>query len=350
MKKLFMVLILIMTMLANTLTVAAAERPTLTVDRAVQRAIGNSTQIIELAEGVILEEIRGRDIRQRFLMPSIDLLGIAIDQMVHEIAMAFQHSDRAMQVASITQSVQTGFLAIINAETELEFLDRRIDIDRQNFRFDQIRYEHGLMSVNDFNEARQSLQALERQREDLETQINRVHRSLVNLVGGRRGTHYNVEIELEFVPLGNSRTLDDYIAVTLAQNAGLRREQRSLGVSEYRFEAQGSHSDDDRTRREIELGQEQRRVQTTRDSLTESVISLYDDIRALERRLTSLRTDYENLRTQLAINEAMLDMERMTRLAFDEFILSMDRARNDIRIAEADHSIMVQRLRNPNLN
>ena len=352
MKKLATTLIVTAAMLANTLAVAAAELPTLTVDRAVHRAMGNSERIIQLAEDIILEEIRGREISQRligeFREESI-LLGIAIDRMTHEIAMAFQHSDRSIQIDMITQSIQRIFLEIIKAETDLKFLDREIAIERQNFRFHQIRHEYGLMSNNDFNEARQSIQNLELQRENLEASIDRAHRSLVNIVGGSRRTRYAVQLELEFAPLCHGRTADDFVAIAFAQNAELRRARRNLDVTQYEFNVRGSRSDDDRTAREIQLNRAQRNVQTLRNDLENSIINLYEDIRQMERALAGRRASYTAMQAELAVNEAMLEMERITQIEFDTFLLRMDRLRHGIHTDKADHTMMVQRLRNPNL-
>ena len=351
MKKLIAILIVVITVLSSVSVVTALERPTLTVDRAVRRALGNSEQISRLADDVIIGEINGREIRRKIseVNSEAGLLSLYVQLMMHDISRAFQHSERAIQVSIITQNVQELFLAIINAEKALEFLDRQISIERQNLRFDRIRYEHGLLSVNDFDEARRRVQNLELDRERLETEINRAHRSLISVVGGNRDTRYSVELDLDFAPI-KLRHLDYYVAAALGQNANYLRKQRELEVGRYEFEMGSSRDDDDRTRREILFHRDQRSIHQIRDDLINSITDLYDQIREQERSLTVMRANFETMLAQLAINEALFEMERITQIELDSFLLGLDKARDEIRVAEARYTMMVQRILNPNLH
>ncbi|MCL2618240.1 MAG: hypothetical protein FWD98_04195 [Defluviitaleaceae bacterium] len=351
MKKLVTAAALVITIFAGTVAVQAQETTVLTVDRAVHRAINNSESIRRLAENVVLEEISGRQLSQALMESTHEsiLLSTAIARMTHEIAMAFSHTDRTTQIALITQSVQQGFLAILNAEARMEFMEREIAIARQKHRFDRVRYEHGLLSVHDFNAAARAITNLEIERESLQTEINRAHRQLASIVGGGRTARFCVELELDFAPF-TSRPVEDYVAITLAQNADLRRALRQLEVTRFEYEHRSARNDDDRTARTIEFNRAQRNVMQIREDLESSLLDLYDQIRAQERSLTILRAGYEAMLAQYEINAAMLDMERITQLAFDEFALGLDEMRHSITSAEAGHTLMVQRLRNPNLS
>jgi len=336
---------------AGPFSVAAQERPVLTVDRAVHRAIGNSEQIRQQFEREIVNAIDARQIRQRMREAATpgEHLELVIQLMRSDITMAFQHTERAAQRAQIAQSIQEAFLAIINAEAELEFLDRRIALERQNLRFDRIRYESGLIGTNEFNEARRRLQMRELDRERLEVSITRAHRALVSIVGGSRNTRYDVELDIRFEPL-NNRPLDDYISVALGQNVNLRRQERELSVRQYELDARVSYTRDERTLREIPVAQFQRQIVTERQELADFITDIYEQVREYERELIRLRMDYEAMQLELEINEARLEMDRMTQLEFDEYVLGMDEARVRIRTIEAQHSLARARLLNPNLH
>jgi len=359
MKKLISTILAASIFFAGTVTVSAQEQPVLTVDRAVHMAIANSENIRRLAEDETLNEIQARQIRQSMRETTFELgfLGLAVQLMHNDIAIAAQHTNRAAQRALITQSIEEIFFAIINAETTLEFLDRQIAIERQELIFSRIRHEHGLMSATDFTAANNRLLELQLEREQREVEIARAYRSLNEIVGSPRNTRHTVVLETEFEPLGTRRDVDSYVASALGNNASLRQMERELGISRYEFDARygidsrsGVSTSDTFTQNEISLSRSERNLQTARDNLRNQITDQYEHVRQLERSLTILNMSYETLQTTLAINEVRLDLGRMTQLEFDTFKLSLDRTRDNIRVAEVQHTFAVNRLTNTHLH
>jgi len=359
MKKLVSTIVIITTLLAGTVTVAAQEPQPLTVDRAVHMAIANSENIRRLNEDEILNEIQARQIRQGMRESTFELgfLGLAVQLMHNDIAIAAQHTNRAAQRALITHSIEEIFFAIINAETTLEFLDRQIAIERQELIFSRIRHEHGLMSSADFSAANNRLLELQLEREQREVEIARAYRSLNEIVGSPRNTRHTVVLETEFEPLGTRRDVDSYIASALGNSASLRQMERELGIGQFEFDAiygpgarSGASTSDTFTQRDISLARSERNLQTSRDNLRNQITDQYEHVRQLERSLTILNMNYEALQTTLAINEVRLDLGRMTQLEFDTFKLNLDRSRDSIRVAEVQHTLAVERLTNTHLH
>ena len=359
MKKLISAIVVITTLLAGTVSVAAQEQPVLTVDRAVQMAIANSENIRRLTEDEILNEIQARQIRQSMRETTFELgfLGLAVQLMHSDIAIGAQHSNRAAQRAIITQSIEEIFFAIINAENTLEFLDRQIAVERQNLVFSRIRHEHGLMSATEFTAANNRLLELQLEREQREAEIARAHRSLNEVIGGGRNTRHTVVLDVEFEVLGTTRSLEHYIASAIGTNANLRRMERELGVTQFEFDARygidarsGESTSDAFTEREIALSRAERNLQTARDNLRDQITDQYEHIRQLERNLIIMNLNYEALQTTLAINKVQFELGRMTQLEFDTFMLSFDRAQDSIRVSETQHTFAVQRLTNTHLH
>ena len=353
MRKIIIALTIIITTLASTVTVAAQQPPTLTVNQAVNRAMANSERLREMFEDALLTDIEARQIRERLrLPPALSFeghLSNVVQLMRNDISRAFQHTERTAQRTQVTHSIQSLFLAIIDAETSLKFMDRQLRIDRQNLNFDRIRHEHGLISEVDYTAARNNFEIEQLRRERLEEEINRAYRALIEVVGGNPNARFTIELELDFQPLGN-RPVEDYVAIALAQSASLRRQQRELSVTQYQIEASPRFSQDERIIDEITLTQAERSLQSSRDFLRDTIINLYDQIIDSERSLTEQRIRYEAMYTELAINEVQLELGRMTQMEFDAFVLRMDESRDNIRRTQNNHTLNVQRLRTPSLH
>lgn len=334
--------------------VAAGERPSMTLRQAVDRAIAHSESLRRMDEREQLTEMQALQNRLNMLESESNmLLAASIANMRYDIARVFSIADRHIQIETLEQSIMTLYMAIVQAEVDLEFYDTDLDIRRRRLAVYRLRNENGLLSDHEFNTAQRAYHQAQLQRHSLEEALDDAYRALEDVLRSvsRGGVRYVIEFDLPFEPLG-SRTQDAFAEAAVAGNAGLRRDARELEVR--RFEQQRPHGENPQTplQREqarLNLDWAERDHNTNRTNIRNAAGTLYRSIRSMEANRTVQREQLTTLRSQLDINKHLVELGRMTQLDLDQFRLDLARAEESLRRTEVNHALSLRRLSNPNL-
>ena len=364
-KSIVKILVLGVSLIFLTNTAYANEVPELTVTDATNRAIRNSSQI-RAAEDNILnvseEEARARDVLWNNPMAgTADVIRFQTSMLALDLERAINNTSIAMQRAGAEILITNHFANIIMAQNELALFDENLRILEREVEIANIRYNLGLAGSADVQSARHNLSVTVNNRANLQNSLDASFRELNRAMGVSHNSQnrvYDVILDLEFEPMGDIN-LQRYINQSVQNDARVQGNRGSLEISTFQLDNRmlmfdpmtGAVTPGQQTRAQAELNvtQAERELSDTIQSVENSVIDLYNQIRNLELVITATEIQLAVMLQENAIVQVHYSTGNITRLDVERSNLGVANMQETLRRQKINHSIMVMQLTNPYL-
>lgn len=344
-------LTLIIVIAITAVPVAAQEQTTLTLREAVNRAIAHSDSFRRLGEQARLDEMRNIQARNDLLNTEENhYLATAVRVMRYDIVRIFSINNRYDQIEALEDSIMRLYTAITNAEADLLFHDRSIDIGRRRLAADRVRHENGLLSDQDWSTRQREHHQAQLARTSLESTLDQAYQALSEVMNRSSSDEmrYSITFDLPFEPLG-SRSLAVLAETAVTNSTALRRTSRDLEVTRFQHERAQGQTELQREEQRLQLDWAERDLRASQDRQRDNTAAIYRNLRNLESTRTIQQEQIQTLRTQLDIGEHRVELGLMTRLDLDQLHLDFDRAVENLRRTEASHALALNQILTPSL-
>ena len=344
-------------------TAFANELPQLTTQEATRRAINNSTAIRNAQDNISLtreQEQRQRDILwSNNVATSADFFRFEALMLSLDAQRAVNHTNIAVQRATLEFVVNNHFSNITNAQNELYNFDKNLSIQTRDLENLRIMVDLGMASQSQLDMANNAYQQALHNRANLESSVYTAFRELNRLMGTSQNDVYELVFELNFEPILADINIANYIR--LHQNNDVQIEMARNQLNLARFELDNHRAQTNPitgavipggttfAEREISVAQANRDLNDARDRVHNNVTDLHNNIISLQLSIEAMLLQLSILQQEQEIREVQYSVGNITALELDRAAIQIYNLQENVRRQQATHTLLVMQLTNPNI-
>ncbi len=326
-----------------------AERVTLTVEEAVEKAISYSHTLKNIEENIEQADENFDDTVTSYTTAEegYDIIDLSTQlRSIRNQILNYQLSSEVEKL-SIEISVKEYFADIINAEKQLELYQEEIDIAEAELEIAKVKMELGLLSETDYQSQVSSYNSTVRAKRNLATTIEDAYNSLNTVLGNDLKTKYNLVLDMEYSEYDGD-SLTTTINKALSSSQTIIESERSYELTKYELDSFSLlTSSGTRYQREVAVSQAARSLEDTRTSVQTSVENMYNQIMSLEDSYKDNLESLKELESNLEILKVKYELGSATELEVRNAQYKVDSMQLTIENQVAEHEILVEKFSNP---
>lgn len=330
----------------------AAETVTLTYERAVELARANNTTLERLVNSYdSLNDSRGEASGVLGTEAEIDVKLSALSAIASiEGGTAAVKENQKVVEAAAELGVLSSFISVSNANSDIEYNQKEYAYQRKAVDEASIKYNLGLISRMDYNEAAMGLTSLSASLGSIRSGLEESLVTLRNLTGLESDVQVKLEYDYEYKPLAAEFDIEAYIASAKNNDPSILALKADVDAKEkaVRFWSPTSEAT---TYKEAEAGY-QSAVRSYRDGLDSiefNIRAQYNTVRSMEENIDVLKYEVDNARLELLKKKAELEVGSITKLAYENQALQLEKAEHELENNMRTYALVRFQLENPSL-
>lgn len=329
-------------------------RENLDIDTATEMALKNSTELktanlsLELSE----KQVESSQNTVDYNTGSNGLQSI-LSLIKNQASYKNSEEEKAVTEQKIAYEMEQSFIEILNLERDIEISERNIDIQEKNLNISRAKYNMGLLSKQELNEAESSF---EKSKENIETQKTNLKNAFknLNIIIGESDTskEYNLLIDVEYNLLEIETSIETYAEARTLESVAVKNAERNLQVTKQSYVVE-QVSDTGTT---VSLMQAENSVSTSEMSLSDmkenmenQIVNLYNTIKSLETSIENNKKQLSDLNKNLEIAKLKYDMGSISEIELLQAENQVAEMENTIIEQIYQHNQNVKQLGNVNL-
>lgn len=329
-------------------------RENLDIDTAIDMALKNSTELktanlsLELSE----KQVESSQNTVDYNTGSNGLQSI-LSLIKNQASYKNSEEEKAVTEQKIAYEMEQSFIEILNLERDIEISERNIDIQEKNLNISRAKYNMGLLSKQELNEAESSF---EKSKENIETQKTNLKNAFknLNIIIGESDTskEYNLLIDVDYEPVEIETSIETYAEARTLESVAVKNAERNLQVTKQSYVVE-QVSDTGTT---VSLMQAENSVSTSEMSLSDmkenmenQIVNLYNTIKSLETSIENNKKQLSDLNKNLEIAKLKYDMGSISEIELLQSENQVAEMENTIIEQIYQHNQNVKQLENVNL-
>lgn len=333
----------------------AQDTSSLTYQNAVKRAIDNNLSLERTKKN--LEDIDKSLTKGFGIDPIMDPTGqnvisaalqynAAIDNE-KATKMAYEAQKEAMNL-----SIKNSFLNIKYLEKNNKLLDEKISNMAKKLSVNTLKYQHGMMSKNDYDNSKLDMEKLQTSKKENKLKIDMAYKSLANIIGSgdiKKIEYIDVKYET-LDSLGISR--QSAVGKAISESASIFSQNANIRALEERIKydlLDTSQTALPRAETTMSVSMKDLNLRTSKKNLENTVVETANNIENLELNIKDLKSQIENLETQAKNISKLVELGFNTKLELENIELKI----NELKLQEENlmnnHNILVERYKKPYL-
>ncbi len=329
-------------------------RENLDIDTAIDMALKNSTELktanlsLELSE----KQVESSQNTVDYNTGSNGLQSI-LSLIKNQASYKNSEEEKAVTEQKIAYEMEQSFIEILNLERDIEISERNIDIQEKNLNISRAKYNMGLLSKQELNEAESSF---EKSKENIETQKTNLKNAFknLNIIIGESDTskEYNLLIDVDYEPVEIETSIETYAEARTLESVAVKNAERNLQVTKQSYVVE-QVSDTGTT---VSLMQAENSVSTSEMSLSDmkenmenQIVNLYNTIKSLETSIENNKKQLSDLNKNLEIAKLKYDMGSISEIELLQAENQVAEMENTIIEQIYQHNQNVKQLENVNL-
>lgn len=325
--------------------------PTLTIDEAIKYTLSSDTSYLNLVETGTLNEYSRSDTISSLIGSDVaNWTSANVQLMQAETKLALQSSNEQQKKLSLQNTLTKYFMDIITAEKSLELSKQSLEITKTELNILNTKVKLGLISQTEYNTA---VKDYEKSANDLaaeETSISSAYIELNRLMGKPLDSRYTLVLNFEYSEYGEV-DLDRYISTSTSKNVNIKQKISDYEVASYKYDYWWTFSSSTFGKDELSIKatQAKRDVDDAKESLKLNIINAYNDMKDLEVQISSNQLELKNMKSQLSVKEAELELGKITALEVKKYSLQISQLEEKIRQQKYNHGLMVWQFEHPDV-
>lgn len=247
-----------------------------------------------------------------YALPSIRAKeGLKLADKWGEMQLALTADQTGISIKSSMDAVSLKLEKQKNLKDKIEFLERKLKTER-------LKYDYGMLSLNDLRDVESALFAAKQNLAILEKELDAAYEDLNYALGYPESQRDLPEYDLKYVPLPQvdleKKIKDDTASDPYLWFAMEQRELAQFALTTYEYNADAQSW----TLTKLDLSSANLNTANTEKALAKTIRSRYDQLRLLEENLESLQITLDQ--TKRSVNAARLqfDIGMITKIQLEE--------------------------------
>jgi outer membrane protein TolC len=348
---------------AKTVTTAEgdAEASSLTIEEAVAKAIANSSSLKTLDDNQELEENSFKNTSTSLTNYDSDdengansYLDLAVQYK--RLATSIKNYDDSKEVTKqqLEQSIREYFIAIIEAENEIDLYEQNMAIQEQSIKIDETKLKLGLISQSEYDSARNTYANLKSNRDTLENKLTSAYSNLNVILGANTKERYNISYDCTYTREADTIVLASVISKAQSNSYSIKQKKNAVDIAKYDLEkyslsTSSNYSSDTRDTKEATYNKATRDYGDAIDNIEVTITNWYNSLKENEQSYADNISTLELKKSQLSIYETKLELGTITELDLKKYKYEISSLENTVETLKYNHDLLVRKLNNPDL-
>jgi outer membrane protein TolC len=344
-----------------TTTEGDADASSLTIEEAVAKAIANSSSLKTLDDNQELEETNFKNTSTSLTNYDSDdengansYLDLAVQYK--RLATSIKNYDDSKEVTKqqLEQSIREYFIAIIEAENEIDLYEQNMAIQEQSIKIDETKLKLGLISQSEYDSAKNTYANLKSNRDTLENKLTSAYSNLNVILGTNTKERYNISYDCTYTREADTIVLASVISKAQSNSYSIKQKKNAVDIAKYDLEkyslsTSSNYSSDTRDTKEATYNKATRDYGDAIDNIEVTITNWYNSLKENEQSYADNISTLELKKSQLSIYETKLELGTITDLELQKYKYEIASLENTVETLKYNHDLLVRKLNNPDL-
>jgi outer membrane protein TolC len=338
-----------------------ADASSLTIEEALAKAIANSSSLKTLDENQDLEKTNFKNTSTSLTNYDSDdengansYLDLAVQYK--RLATSLKNYDDSKEVTKqqLEQSIREYFIAIIEAENEIDLYEQDMAIQEQSIKIDETKLNLGLISQSEYDSAKNTYANLKSNRDTLENKLTSAYSNLNVILGKDTKTRYDISYDCDYTKEADTIVLTSVISKAQSNSYSIKQKKNAVDIAKYDLEkyslsTSSNYSSDTRDTKEATYNKATRDYGDAIDNIEVTITNWYNSLKENEQNYADNLSSLELKKSQLSIYETKLELGTITELDLQKYKYEIASLENTVETLKYNHDLLVRKLKNPDL-
>ncbi len=338
-----------------------ADASSLTIEEAVAKAIANSSSLKTLDDNQELEETNFKNTSTSLTNYDSDnesgvnsYLDLAVQYK--RLATSIKNYDDSKEVTKqqLEQSIREYFIAIIEAENEIDLYEQNMAIQEKSIKIDETKLNLGLISQSEYDSAKNTYANLKSNRDTLENKLTSAYANLNVILGTDTKARYNINYDCDYTREADTIVLASVISKAQSNSYSIKQKKNAVDIAKYDLEkysvsTSSNYSSDTRDTKEATYNKATRDYGDAIDNIEVTITNWYNSLKENEQSYADNLSTLELKKSQLSIYETKLELGTITELDLQKYKYEIESLENTLETLKYNHDLLVRKLKNPDL-
>ena len=325
------------------------DKEVLTLEKAVERAMSNSTSLKESRANLEYSEDQRLNLVSEFY--NDDSLSSLLSLLTNDLNYDNSVLSQQQLEETLTYTMKETYISLIIQERQIALDKQNAKLMENQLAITRMKASLGLITETELEAEETSYATTLASIETAENSLEQSYISFNYLIGESSDKRFQLELDPEYEEFVLPATLDSYVTARISENISLQQQENNVKMAEneYKLYDAESASAGERTSLKNSLNSAEMSLSDQKDELDTQIRSCYNSIVALEKEYENTLAQLETQYKTMEITETKYKQGTITELEYLQEQYELMSLENTLVTNAYEHMLLVDQMENSNL-